>query len=568
DIGGVVGMSSRGNWSHEAKMLLLLDGQEMNDLSFGNTEFGQHYDINQIEKIEIMRSPGSSLYGGFASLGVINIITKNGNALKGVNVTGTYGFLKDTYARRNASIAIGNNTGNVTYSLSGYFGQGRRSDQDYTDAQGDMVNLKDNTKIYPGMLNGALQIKDFSARFIYDSYAINSPWFYNAIQTPLEKHSNRGFYTEAKYEWKPTSELTIIPKLNFKSTTPWKSEPNSSIEYYEVLTSRLSPSVNLNYNLSAQLNFVAGIDAYFDHAERKHGFDPNFYNGTKDLSFYDIGLFGQVHFKNEYLPLFVGARMDRHSQFGTAFSPRIGITKVFDAWNFKALYSRSFRTPALENLNKNINLKPEYTNVAEVEIGYQLTNNMSIKANVYDIRITDPIVFSFNDEFPFGNFINENNTGTKGLELEYSYKSKFGFIAANYAYFSAKNRNYVTAYQVPEHDNNLLAWPAGKLNIYGSLNLSENMSLSPTITYLSSRYAFTQFDANGALILKKNPETVYFNLFFQNRNLLTKGLDVGVGINDISNQRQLFIQPYNSASAPLSGVGREILVRMSYTIPY
>lgn len=78
DVQGVVGISSRGNWAHEGKILVLLDGQEMNEILFSSTQFGQRYDISQIEKIEIIRGPGSSIYGGYAELGVINIITKGG----------------------------------------------------------------------------------------------------------------------------------------------------------------------------------------------------------------------------------------------------------------------------------------------------------------------------------------------------------------------------------------------------------------------------------------------------------------------------------------------------------
>ena len=61
DVQGVVGISSRVNWAHEGKILVLLDGQEMNEILFSTTQFGQRYYISQIEKVEIIRGPGSSI---------------------------------------------------------------------------------------------------------------------------------------------------------------------------------------------------------------------------------------------------------------------------------------------------------------------------------------------------------------------------------------------------------------------------------------------------------------------------------------------------------------------------
>ena len=78
DVTNVVGVGVRGNWGHEGKVLMLIDGMEMNENLFSTLQFGQHYNLQNIEKIEIIRGPGSSIYGGFAELGVINIITKSG----------------------------------------------------------------------------------------------------------------------------------------------------------------------------------------------------------------------------------------------------------------------------------------------------------------------------------------------------------------------------------------------------------------------------------------------------------------------------------------------------------
>ena len=53
DIEGVVGIGMRGNWANEGKVLVLLDGQEMNEIISAGNMFGNHYPIEQIKKIEV-----------------------------------------------------------------------------------------------------------------------------------------------------------------------------------------------------------------------------------------------------------------------------------------------------------------------------------------------------------------------------------------------------------------------------------------------------------------------------------------------------------------------------------
>src|SRR6185436_9636381 len=90
DVEGVVGLGIRGNWAHEGKMLLLIDGQQMNEALYSTIQLGNHYPVQQIRKIEIIRGPGSAMYGGNAEYAVINIITKNDKEFTGVSVSADY----------------------------------------------------------------------------------------------------------------------------------------------------------------------------------------------------------------------------------------------------------------------------------------------------------------------------------------------------------------------------------------------------------------------------------------------------------------------------------------------
>jgi len=70
-------MGIRRIWAHEGKYLFMGNGFTMNDGMFACFPFGNHFPLDNVERIEIIRGPESAIYGGFAGLGVVNIITRD-----------------------------------------------------------------------------------------------------------------------------------------------------------------------------------------------------------------------------------------------------------------------------------------------------------------------------------------------------------------------------------------------------------------------------------------------------------------------------------------------------------
>ncbi len=69
------------------KILVLLDGRKLNLLDFGNYPPDYSLPLTNIRQIEIIKGPGSALYGANAYAGVVNIITKTGQELNGLHTT-------------------------------------------------------------------------------------------------------------------------------------------------------------------------------------------------------------------------------------------------------------------------------------------------------------------------------------------------------------------------------------------------------------------------------------------------------------------------------------------------
>src|ERR1035437_812078 len=168
DVEGVVGIGTRGLWAHEGKMLVLLDGQEMNDLLFGTNQFGNHFPVDQIKKIEVVRGPGSATYGGFGEYGVINIITKSAGDIQGISLTGSAGQMQSAMGRRNFNLSAGKVKKDFEFSLGAFIGSANRSDQDYTDIHGKSYNMAGNSNLDPTLINIGMSYKGFSLRGIMD----------------------------------------------------------------------------------------------------------------------------------------------------------------------------------------------------------------------------------------------------------------------------------------------------------------------------------------------------------------------------------------------------------------
>ncbi|MCL4815640.1 MAG: TonB-dependent receptor [Bacteroidetes bacterium] len=565
DVEGVVGIGIRGNWAHEGKILLLIDGQEMNENLFGTTQFGNHYPINNIKRIEAIRGPGSAVNGGYAEYGVINIITFGGEDIQGIAANGVIGQMLDATGRKNISLAAGNKWKDFDISLFANVSEAIRSDADYTDVFGNTYNMANHSNIKSSSYNLGITYKGLQIRSIANLYQLKVQDGYDAIVTRPYWQTFSGFYNEIKYVWKINNQLTITPKINIKNQTPWKTiEDDSLTGNYHKEIARYRGNLSASWNLSRKINIVAGVEHYIDEAKDKTD-SSYFINGKNTFSFNNTSYFIQGLAKHRIVNLILGARYDMHSTFGEAFVPRVGLTKKINRINFKVLYSNSFRAPSVENINLSIaSVKPEYTQVIEAEIGTQLTRKLFFTANIYDIITLNPIVYYY-DEFTLSDrYTNFGKAGTRGVELEIRMKNTYNSFWLNYSFYTVKGKDNISDNMMEENSKMLLAFPAHQVNLTESYNITRKFSINTTMQLRSVRYGYTATDTSGNLILSQFKPILLFNLYFLYQHLFTENLDFGVGVYNLLNEKNPFIQPYYGMHAPLPGASREVIVRVSY----
>jgi len=150
DVEGVVGLAVRGITAIEGKALVMIDGMPINDLSYGNALFGNREAVDQIDHIEVIRGPGSTVYGGFAELAVINVVTHPDTPVDRVNASATYGQLPTTVGRLTGALQASHSFGDLNVRGSVFTGTSVRSDGPYEVAgTGQTVNMAEYSTIRP-----------------------------------------------------------------------------------------------------------------------------------------------------------------------------------------------------------------------------------------------------------------------------------------------------------------------------------------------------------------------------------------------------------------------------------
>jgi outer membrane cobalamin receptor len=571
DVEGVVDLGFRGVWGHEGKILLLLDGLEINEQLFGTLQLGRELPVDQIQTVEIIRGPGSALYGGNAELAVINVKTRGAAELQGGYAAATYSETQHQYGSRNFSLQYGKiyeKLDGLALSASGWFGQGNRTDVPYNDLFGASAAMTNGaSRLNPAYMNFSAEWNSLKLRFIYHNIDTTTVDGYGDAGPPV-KESFTSMLGSASYELKVNDQLRIVPEIKYTRHLPWRTLDKSSVLFYDKTTDRLSGRVLAVYDPVEQLSVAAGVEAFRDRAwlnDMDLVGGQTLFEGEPRVEYGTVAVFSEATARTKIVNVVAGVRYEHNSVVGDSFVPRIALTKIIEPFHFKALYSQAFRAPAIENLALNPQLEPERTTVVEAEAGVQIAEGVFASVNAFDLTIRDPIIYSTDPVTSAQVYENYRRTGSRGVEAELRLRDRRGSLVLGYSYYTAGPKNEVELYATPDPAR-VLAFPAHKLSARASLNMGEHFSFDPSATWVSARYAATGTDSSGAPTFATEDPQFLLNLFFTARDLGVKGLDLGAGVYNLLNATDDYIQPYNSSHAPLPGPSREWIARLSYQV--
>ena len=567
DVEGVVGIGIRGNWAHEGKVLMLWDGMEMNEDLYSTLQFGMHYPIDRIKQIEIIRGPGSAMYGGNAEYAVINVVTLNNKDFNGLSASAGYSLLDDNFGSRNAVISGGKTFGKTHINFATGFYEANRSTEVYSDYEGSEYDMSNQSQLKNSRHRMDFFFKGLTVSGMCDLYSVEQRDGYDVIYLRSYKSEFNSGFASAKYEIKPGANLVITPGIRIKYQNPWsyrKPVYDDLFQPFNTTAAKNEYYLHAVYDPAESVNLIGGFVYYNQHAT-EHLDSTFFKNGTREFRMDNYSGYLQSIIRLSALNFILGMRFDNNPVYGSSFVPRVGVTKVWHNFHFKTLYSRAFRAPSIENINVTPEIKPERTEVAELEAGIRIATNSYLTANVFDITTCGPIVYYYDDNM-VDRYKNDISTGSRGIEVEYKLKNNRWYAGLNYAYFTTAGHPVISIYQTPSLPKKPLAFPSHKINVNGNYQLTKDLSINTSLVYMAKRYSYLQ-DTNGNVSAKEFNPVVYANLCLNIENIISDGFQIAIACNNLWDRKVLYIQPYNGNHAPLYGSGREIQLKLSYSLP-
>ena len=564
DVEGVLGMGFRGVWANEGKILMMIDGIEINEELFATLQFGNHFPVDNIERIEIIRGPGSAMYGGYAELAVINVITRK--VENGGYVSSTVSFTDQVFTHRNTAFGFNKSKGNFSITINTLAGQGSVSDRPNVDFYGNSFPMKNNSERNIFNTNLSLKYKGLNYTTIVDNYETTQIdlWGKN-VTTGAIKESFRTLIQSLNYDIK-TSKHKISLKTQYKYQQPWIASVPKENYISTKYTGKFIAGIFDEISFSEKSILVMGYEFNNTSVFRRDS-DEVFINGKNTLSINNSALFTQFMQYTKWVNLTLGGRFDSNSEYGSSFVPRLGITKAWKKFHAKLMVSQSFRLPGGIIPNRlpsgKIKINPEKATNFELEVGMKILSKLYFTINGYNVKVEKTITYQTDPVTGNGVYFNSGNLSTLGMEAEMKYVGEIVQASINYAYYKAVKR--IDLFSVPGEKNHLLGIAPNRINGQLSVRFMKDTWLTSNLNYFGKRFGYTHADMDGNPVLEEFDSSILIDVNFRFNNFIAKGLNLTLGCHNLLNTDFSFIQPYNGYHAPLPYQSRSYMVSMNYS---
>jgi len=574
--GGAKQINMRGNKSLVTdKLKFMIDGVSINAQLSGANHFYLNMPIENIERIEIIRGPASALYGSFAHIGVINVITKVSTHKKGV-------FFVRGSSEHASSVGFTQhfNTKNIKVAFSGSFVNNNK-EREYR-----------NYSLLPTPLPFT-SAEDFQTKSLamhldlYNDFSFTSRYLENTTQNhfgygawPIVQDPKNlvhtSFINEAVYAPQLTQELSLEFKAGYKTYSmvgesrllPYSIlQPKPPYPSYDLIgdgnykENTLYSDLALSYHYE-QHNIIVG--AYISRTQAN---GTSYYinnpatselptisipgGGLKDnierkqYAFY----FSDIYSLTETLSFNFGLRYDHFNDTDNALNPKLSLVYAYDEkQSYKLMYQRSFRAPSFVELYGtqapfigDENLKSETMDTYELAYRYQNTFDSWFGVNFFYSHLKD---FIYRD--PTFTLKNGHENISYGSEIEFKLPlHETTTLQANYSYVHMEDSNgkktplianqlanFMLFYQISHN------WNTGtKIRYVGKRSRQERDTRDALASYTTFDQTLTY--TNDALTLQASVKNL-FNKDVRYPAPLGNGITSGTYKDDLQRDGRVF----------------------------
>ena len=420
---GVRGFGIPGDYN--TRFLLLVDGVRVNDALYEQAYLGNEFllDVDTIDRVEFVPGAGSSIYGSNAVLGVINVITRNGEVEQGVRLSGELG----SWQARQGRFSWGNSFdagGDLLMSVSRLANGGQALDLPGVGPTPAGMDAENTDKAFCKWRKGEFSLS--AAYMQRDKDTPAAPFNTDPGVSGTRTH-DRQMHLMASYGLSLGSQTRLETLFDYAQMAYRGDYAYSGAIEHEfgnagwwMAESRLLTQIGAH-------RLIAGLE-YQDNLEQKMRYEPQAASPIS-LDSWRAGAYVQDEWTiSGRFTLNAGLRHDHYSTFGGTTNPRIAlIWQALPDTTVKLDYGAAFRAPSAYELHyqdnislPNPSLRPETVKSHELIVEQEIGQGR-LSATLFEYRIDNLIEQTGPDVSGQFQYRNVGGVEGRGTELGLDY---------------------------------------------------------------------------------------------------------------------------------------------------
>jgi outer membrane receptor protein involved in Fe transport len=549
---GTRGFSPPGDLN--TRILILYDGHAFNDVWAGQGYSARDFDIdlNEIDRIEIVRGPGSALYGTGAFFAVINLVPRD--TVAGKHIEGVVGAGGLNGGKARATASVGDEKTNALLSAAGFLSAG-----DTVTDLGDrgVVNGLDGERSIGATARAHWNGFTVSAKINQRRKEIPVAPLGTVVGQPGTGYTDARAFAELRYDHDFNSRVSVSARAyydgsRFRGTYVYPGDPSYDYETDSGGADWAGVEARGRFKLFEGNTLAAGFEGQYQVVKSQPAMtipvvdNPEVHTRTLFSGYLldEWKIFSR-------LSISLGVRIDKFLDLNALpITPRLGIVaRPYNGGLTKVVVGQAFRAPDIYELYFNdsnitqraaLNLLPETITTFELEHSHNFTEEFRVTVAGY-VNLMDHLI-TLQTEMapappqcgdPIGSvqcLVYQNSSGrivAAGAEAGLRWQpGRFLFVDAHYSFVKLIDAPAAVNNQTPTH---LAA-------IKGVVPLAENyVRLSGQVTYQSARGNGVGAQNGEALLLNLgvSGETRYFRYFAGVQNLLDSRYSITIASADV-----------------------------------
>jgi outer membrane receptor protein involved in Fe transport len=559
DVDDVVGLAIHGSWAMEGKCLFMLNGAQLNENDFGTYALSNRIPLDNVERIEVVVGPGSIIHGGYAALGVVNIVTYSAETHPGARAVMRTGATAEGLTRTQATVSGSHrlNAGQeIGYMLS--HTRGRRSNAFHLLPDSTAIDLSDSTAVSTSSFQFNYRWRNIKAYMYYmdESFDVSD----GAYRVQL-----RDLILGVEQELRLGDRSRLLWRVDHTDQLPWYYVDTDQAERLASNTNnqRSNASILVSLKPTTWSSLRLGVQGALQHSAYRNRTEETIFSmsGTHEVDVIDLAALAEASIHGKAGRLTAGHRVQHNSLSGLQTAPRLAYTKVHGRFHGKVMWSRAFRMPTVMNLNygpADGTVVPERVSTAEAELGARIGKEGSIAINGYRTLIEQPIVYVF-DAVSLDNYLNRTAAGTEGIDLRLQWsQNKLRLMLAGGVYRPVAEADIPEAQLPAAFSGSYQGIPAARAVGYISWTPHRAVSLRTRASWKGRSWSYQTVDAStGDVGLMEWPSQLLLNAGFTIRPGKHERFSLELACDNLLNEQRLVLSPFANLLSPFALNGRE-----------